>query len=125
MQTVHKSLESMSSLAKAQLLSRAALAKKAEDLVILDVRDISSFADYFVLMSGRSTRHVQGLADAVGQVVRQKRLTENNCEGLREGHWVLLDYDDVIVHVFYHESRGFYDLEGLWHDAPRVEVEDD
>ncbi len=120
---VHTSLEDISSLKKAQLLSRAALAKKAEDLVILDVREISSFADYFVIMSGRSTRHVQGLAEAVGQTVRQKRLNANNCEGLSEGHWVLLDYDDVIVHIFYHESRGFYDLEGLWHDAPRVEVD--
>ncbi|MEN8140010.1 MAG: ribosome silencing factor [Thermodesulfobacteriota bacterium] len=122
MRSVHSSLDDMSSLEKARLLSRTALAAKAEELVILDVRQLSSFADYFVIMSGRSTRHVQGLAEAVGQTVRHKRLTGNNCEGLSEGHWVLLDYDDVVVHIFYHESRGFYDLEGLWHDAPRVEV---
>jgi len=124
MRPVHSSLENATSLEKAQLLSKAALDKKAEDLVILDVSELSSFADYFVIMSGRSTRHVQGLADAVGSTVRQKRLSVNNCEGISEGHWVLLDYDDVIVHIFYHEMRGFYDLEGLWHDAPRIKVEE-
>ncbi|MBU0681777.1 MAG: ribosome silencing factor [Proteobacteria bacterium] len=123
MKKIHKSLADKSSLELAQLLSKAALEKKAEDLVILDVRGISSFADYFVIMSGRSTRHVQGLADAIGQNMSKKRMTQGKVEGITEGHWVLLDYNDVVVHIFYHESREFYDLEGLWHDAPRVEVE--
>ncbi len=123
MKKIHKSLADKSSLEIAQILSRAALEKKAEDLVILDVRGISSFADYFVIMSGRSTRHVQGLADAIGQYMSKKRMTQGKVEGFAEGHWVLLDYNDVVVHIFYHESREFYDLEGLWHDAPRVDVE--
>ncbi len=123
MKKVHKSLADKSSLEVAQMLSQAALEKKAEDLLILDVRGISSFADYFVIMSGRSTRHVQGLADAVGQYMSKKRMSQKKIEGFSEGHWVLLDYGDVVVHIFYHESREFYDLEGLWHDAPRVDVE--
>ncbi|MEN8256441.1 MAG: ribosome silencing factor [Thermodesulfobacteriota bacterium] len=123
MKKIHKSLSDKSSLDIAQLLSQAALEKKAEDLVVLDVRGISSFADYFVIMSGRSTRHVQGLADTIGQYMSKKRMSQKKIEGFSEGHWVLLDYGDVVVHIFYHESREFYDLEGLWHDAPRVDVE--
>ena len=112
-----------SSLEIAKLCARAALDKQAEDLIILDVHAVSSFADYFVIMSGRSTRHVQGLADAMESEMRSKRMSNANTEGLQEGLWVLLDYDDVIVHIFYKETRGFYDLEGLWHDAPRVAIE--
>lgn len=123
MKKLHDSLADKSSLEIAQMLSRTALEKKAEDLVILDVHGISSFADYFVIMSGRSTRHVQGLADTIGQYMSKKRMSQSKGEGFSEGHWVLLDYDDVVVHIFYHESRDFYDLEGLWHDAPRVDVE--
>ncbi len=104
------------------ICGRAARDAKAEDLVIMDVRKISSFTDYFVIMSGRSTRHVQGLADAVAGALGKKRLTSVNTEGLKEGVWVLLDYNDVVVHIFYREAREFYDLEGLWHDAPLVKI---
>lgn len=124
MKRIHKTLADKSSYELAQMLSQAALDKKAEDLVILDVRGISTFTDYFVIMSGRSTRHVQGLADAIGQQMSKKRVVQGKVEGITEGHWVLLDYNDVVVHIFYHESRDFYDLEGLWHDAPRVDVEE-
>jgi len=103
-------------------LVRAALDFKAEDLVVLDVRELSGYADYFVIMSGRSTRHVQGLAAAIDERVSRKRLKEGKVEGLAEGQWVLLDFNDVVVHVFYREARAFYDLEGLWHDAPRVDL---
>ncbi|MCD6387974.1 MAG: ribosome silencing factor, partial [Desulfobulbaceae bacterium] len=81
----------------------------------------------FVLLIGLSffqnSRHVQGLADAVNAALCKKRNRESATEGLREGLWVLLDFDDVVVHIFYHESRSFYDLEGLWHDAPRIDME--
>lgn len=124
MKKVHKKLEEKTSLELARFLSQAALDKKAEDLVILDVRTVSSFTDYFVIMSGRSTRHVQGLAEAINSELRKKRLKDGTAEGLQEGHWVLIDYGDVVVHIFYREEREFYDLEGLWHDAPRVDVEE-
>ncbi|PLX47866.1 MAG: ribosome silencing factor [Desulfobulbaceae bacterium] len=123
MKDVHKTLADKSSLEIARLLSQTALDNKAEDLVILDVHGISSFTDYFVVMSGRSTRHVQGLADAVSRLMSKKRINQSKVEGYNEGQWVLLDYNDVVIHIFYHEARAFYDLEGLWHDAPRVDVE--
>lgn len=103
--------------------ARLASEGKAEDIVIIDVQGISSFTDYFVVMSGRSTRHVQALAEGLENELRSKRIKTSGAEGLSEGSWVVLDFDDVIVHVFYHEQRDFYDLEGLWHDAPRVDLE--
>ncbi|OKY76896.1 MAG: ribosome silencing factor [Desulfobulbaceae bacterium DB1] len=125
MKRTPKKYQEKSSLELARIISGAALDKKAEDLVILDVHELSSFTDYFVIMSGRSTRHVQGLADAIESELRLKRLQEGTTEGAQEGFWVLLDYGDVVVHIFYHEERAFYDLEGLWHDAPRIGVEEE
>ncbi len=124
MKEVHKELQEKSGEEIARIVAHAALDKKAENLIVLDVRGMASFADYFVIMSGRSTRHVQGLAEAVDSTLRQKRVKGSSSEGLNDGHWVLLDYNDVIVHIFYSETREFYDLEGLWHDAPRVAVEE-
>ena len=107
----------------AAVCARIALDTKGEEVVVLDVRGLASFADYFVIMSGRSTRHVQGLAEAIEGELSAKRINSKHSEGLREGMWVLLDFGDVVVHVFYHENRRFYDLEGLWHDAPRLDVD--
>lgn len=106
----------------ADICARIAADNKGEDIVILDVRKISSFTDFFVILSGRSTRHVQALAESLENELRSKRVSSSRAEGLSEGKWVLLDFADVVVHIFYHEQRDFYDLEGLWHDAPRVEV---
>ena len=103
--------------------ARIASDAKAEDITVLDVRGLSSFTDYFVIMSGRSTRHVQGLAEAIERELRSKRVSTKHSEGLREGQWVLLDFGDMVAHIFYNESRHFYDLEGLWHDAVRVDVD--
>ncbi|MEW6500716.1 MAG: ribosome silencing factor [Thermodesulfobacteriota bacterium] len=122
MKKIAKNLARLSSLELAQVAAHAALDKKAENLVILDVQGLASFTDAFVIMSGRSTRHVQGLAQAVDDALASKRLKTTNTEGLTEGHWVLLDYGEIVVHVFYSDTREFYDLEGLWHDAPRVPV---
>ncbi len=117
-------LDDMESLEVAKFLSHVALDKKAQDLIIIDVKANSSFADYFVIMSGRSTRHVQGLANAIDRELTKKRLKSTITEGLQDGLWVLLDYNDVIVHVFYHETRQFYDIEGLWHKSPRIPIEE-
>ncbi|MDP3479864.1 MAG: ribosome silencing factor [Desulfoprunum sp.] len=113
-----------SGLEIARLCATIALDTKAEDLLVLDVQGLASFTDYFVIMNGRSTRHVQGLAEAIEGGIRSKRLKTSHAEGLQEGLWVLLDLDDVVVHIFYHEQRKFYDLEGLWHDAKRVDISD-
>ena len=124
MQQVKKKHRKKTSSELARLCVHAAVEKKAEDPIILDVRKICSFTDYFVIISGRSTRHVQGLAEALEAELRSKRLATSKSEGLQEGIWVLLDFNDVVVHIFYSESRKFYDIEGLWHDAPRISLDD-
>ena len=115
--------QNKSGLELAKLCTRTALDHKAEDLVVLDVHELTSFTDFFIIMSGRSTRHVQGLADSIEKELRAKRISNKFCEGLQEGLWVLLDYNDVVVHIFYKETRSFYDLDSLWHDAPKVEID--
>ena len=124
MQQVKKKHRKKTSSELARLCVLAAVEKKAEDPIILDVRKLCSFTDYFVIISGRSTRHVQGLAEAIEDELRSKKLSTSKAEGLREGTWVLLDYSDVVVHIFYSETRKFYDIEGLWHDAPRISLDD-
>ena len=119
-----KELQDKSGLELATICGQAALDAKAEDLVIPDVRGLASFTDYFVIMSGRSSRHVQGLAESLEAAMRSKRISTAKAEGIQDGMWVLLDFGDVVVHIFYHEQRSFYDLEGLWHDAPRVEIDE-
>ncbi len=122
MKQLQKKYRSLDGEQLADLCARIAADNKGEDIVILDVRKISSFTDFFVILSGRSTRHVQALAESLENELRSKRVSSSRAEGLSEGKWVLLDFADVVVHIFYHEQRDFYDLEGLWHDAPRVEV---
>jgi len=124
MQQVKKKHLKKTSRELAKLCVRTAIEKKAEDPIILDVSKLCSFTDYFVIISGRSTRHVQGLAEALETELRSKRLSTSKSEGLQEGIWVLLDFNDVVVHIFYSESRKFYDIEGLWHDAPRISLDD-
>ncbi len=124
MKQLKKEIQDKSGIERVEICAQAAIDTKAEDMVILDVRGIASFADYFIIMSGRSTRHVQGLAEALEAAMRSKRISAAKAEGIKEGMWVLLDFDDVVVHIFYHEQRSFYDLEGLWHNAPRIEIED-
>jgi ribosome-associated protein len=103
--------------------TRAALDKKALEPVLLDVSGATSYTDFILVVSGRSDRQVQAIADAVVERMGADRVKALGVEGTREGHWVLLDFGDVVVHVFYHPLREFYDLEGLWIDAPRVMLE--
>src|SRR5262245_9437959 len=102
----------------------AALEKKALEPVLLDVTGQSSYTDYILVLSGRSDRHVQAVADAVQEHLKKKHnVRAIGVEGKRDGHWTLLDFGDLVVHVFYHPVREFYDLEGLWVDAARVPVD--
>jgi len=121
MKKLKKKYQSQDGLELAKACAQIALNAKAEDLVILDVQGLASFTDYFVIMNGRSTRHVQGLAETIEGEFRSKRIKASHAEGLQEGTWVLLDFDDVVVHIFYYEQRTFYNLEGLWHDARRID----
>lgn len=103
--------------------AEAALDKKAVNVVILDVRGKVDYADYLVVMSGRSDRQVQALARGIAEDVEQK--TKTKClsvEALPGSSWVLMDFGDVVVHVFYDDVRGYYDLESLWMDARRIPV---
>jgi ribosome-associated protein len=94
---------------------------KGENLVVLDMRMVSGFTDFMVLCSGRSEPHVRALVDAVGKRRRDEGSKPAHVEGRSQGAWVLMDYFDVIVHVFTTENREFYQLERLWRDAPLLE----
>ena len=112
----------ISSWDKALLLTRFALEKKARDLVVMDVRDVTSIADYFIICSGSSDRQVQSIAQGIEENLSAAGHRPLSVEGVHRGHWVLMDFSDVIVHIFYEPVREFYDLEGLWSHAPRVEL---
>lgn len=107
---------------KALLLVNSALERKAYDLVVMKVREMTSIADYFIVCSGRSDRQVQSIAQGIEENLKAKGIRPLSLEGLSRGQWVLMDFADVIVHVFYQPLREFYDLEGLWGDAPRAEL---
>ena len=98
----------------------AAEVRKASDLKVLQLSDISSLADYFLICTGASERQVRAIADGVVGALREGRLRPHHVEGYDSGHWVLLDYGDFVVHVFDEETRDFYGLEKLWADAPDV-----
>ena len=94
--------------------------KKAEDLIVLDVKKQSSFAQYFVITHGNTERHVSAIAEEIMSGLKKKGEPVWQVEGLRESKWVLLDCGSVVVHVFLKELRGFYALETLWGDAKRI-----
>jgi ribosome-associated protein len=110
----------MTSWQKTLLLTRFALEKKAYDLIVLDVRGLTSIADYFIVCSGRSDRQVQSIAQGLEENAADEGFKPFAVEGVQRGHWVLVDFSDVIVHVFYEPVREFYDLDGLWGHAPRA-----
>lgn len=101
---------------------KAALGRKAFDLVILNVRDLTSIADAFIICSGRSNRQVAAIAEFIQVELKKHGIRPLSVEGKKEGHWVLLDYGHVIMHVFYEPIRNFYDLEGLWIDAKKIKT---
>ena len=107
-------------LTKALQCAAAALDKKAIDLVVLDVRGLTAITDYLVICTGRSDRQVQAIGQAVDEELRKHGDRPIAIEGMTRGQWVLMDFNDVIVHVFQKEIREFYDLERLWEHAPEV-----
>jgi len=100
-----------------------ALDKKALEPVLLDVRGLCSFCNYQLVLSGKSDRQVDAIADGIKAGLKGDDLRVIGAEGARTGQWALLDYGDFVVHVFLHSAREHYDLEGLWNDAPRVPIE--
>jgi ribosome-associated protein len=110
------SAERKASLARAALLDRRAL-----EPVMLDMREVTLITDYFLICHGTSNVHIRALADGVAEALKQADVLPLGVEGAAAAQWVLLDYGDLIVHIFAEDERRFYDLERLWDDAPRVE----
>ena len=102
---------------------RAALGRKARDLLILDVRALTSFADVFLICSGKSNRQVTAIAEHIRRDLKDRGISPISVEGLSEGHWVLMDYGHILVHVFLEPVREFYDLEGFWSNAEQIPVD--
>jgi ribosome-associated protein len=116
-------LKTMDSKKLAQLCRDYADNKKAEKLAVLDVRKVSSVADYYVIASGSSEPHVRAIVDEITDKLREEHdVRPRAVDGSRQGAWVVLDFFDVIVHVMRQDARDHYDLEGLWSDAARVKV---
>jgi ribosome-associated protein len=107
---------------RATAIAVAAIDKKAVGLEILDVAGKVDYADFLVIMTGRSDRHAQALAQGIEEALKKKGVRPMSVEGLPHGSWVLMDFGDVVVHVFREETRQLYDLEGLWLDARRLAV---
>ncbi|MDA2914588.1 ribosome silencing factor [Acidobacteriia bacterium AH_259_A11_L15] len=100
--------------------ARAALDKKAADLVLLDMQPVASFTDYFLLCTGFSARQVQAISDSVEEQLARRGVLPAHSEGYQVGDWVLLDYVDFVVHIFSPRARSFYDIERLWRRAARL-----
>lgn len=105
--------------------AKAAGGRKATDIVLLDLRKIASFTDFFLICTGTNPRQVQAISDAVEEQLRASGKRPLHTEGYSSAEWILLDYGDFIVHVFSSASRRFYDLERLWRDAERKEIKDE
>jgi len=103
----------------------AADAKKAKDTVVLDLRDLVIYTDYFVICSGESTTQVKAITEHIEEEFLKKAIKPLSIEGLPHAHWVLMDYGDFIVHIFEEETRAYYELEKLWLDAPRIPLEEE
>jgi ribosome-associated protein len=104
---------------------RAALDKKASDVVVLDLRSTPAFTDHFVLCSGQNPRQVKAIADAIEESMRAAKIKPSHVEGYDRAEWILMDFFSFIVHVFSPQTREFYSLERLWGDAERIEIADE
>ena len=113
----------MNPLDKALLCVSIILERKAANLVLFKVAPLTSITDYFLIASGKSSRQVQAIAQHLKRRMKEEGFTIYGIEGEKDGHWILLDYNDVVIHLFYQPIREFYDLEGLWVEAPRIEID--
>jgi ribosome-associated protein len=107
---------------KALQVAQAALDRRGEELAVLDMRDLMTICDYFVICSGRSRLHAEAVAEEIEEQMVAEGVRAKHREGIPDASWVILDFLDVVVHIFTPEARKFYDLEGLWGDAPRLEL---
>ncbi len=105
---------------KVKMAAHLAVGKKGHDIIALEIGKVSLISDYFLIVSGFNQRHVQSLADSIVEGLKEVDIEPLNQAGYREGRWVLLDYSDIVVHIFQDEERKFYNLERLWSDAPEL-----
>lgn len=115
----------METLEKALLCLKIIKERKAINPVLFELGKLTAITDYFLITSGNSSRQVQAICRHLAKRMRDEGFKARGMEGEQEGHWVLMDYGDVVIHVFYEPVREFYDLEGLWVEAPRIEVKND
>ncbi len=115
----------MKPLDKTKLCLKIIKERKAIDPVLFEVGKLTSISDYFLIASGNSSRQVQAITRHLQKRLREEGFRPYGIEGEHEGHWVLMDYGDVVIHLFYQPVREFYDLEGLWVEAPRVNLENE
>ena len=118
-------MNDQSSLSLARAAGRLALSKKGFDVRILKLASISSICDYFVIVSGEADVHVKAIANGISDELMKEGVKPYHREGLDKGSWVLLDYIDIVIHIFLEPTRQFYALEKLWGDAPVEELTDD
>ena len=114
----------MTSKEMAKLAYLALEDKKVEDITIIDISGVSVLADYFIIANGTNSNQVMAMADNVDEALHKAGHPVKQVEGYSEGNWVLLDYSDIIVHVFDRENRLFYDLERIWRDGNRINIEE-
>ncbi len=112
------------SIDKSKLCFKIINERKAIDAVLLQVGEMTTISDYFIIASGNSTRQVQAIARHLSRRMREEGCKLSGTEGEQEGNWILMDYGDVIVHIFYQPFRELYDLESLWIEAPRIAVQE-
>lgn len=113
---------SMTSYEQSILTAKALSSKKGLDIKVIEIADVSVLADYMVIATGTSTTHVKALADEVEYQLDKAGVSVSHIEGYRSNTWILLDYIDVIVHVFSDEARDFYDLDRLWQDGKEIDI---
>lgn len=114
----------MTSLEKARNIVKILDNKKAEDIIVIDTKDLTVVSDYFIIASGTSNTHVSALSDEVNdEMKKQYNVEVDHIEGRATG-WILLDYNDVLVHIFQPQSREYYNIERLWNDADRLDISD-
>jgi ribosome-associated protein len=101
---------------------KAVWGKKAQNIIALDVKTLTSIADTYIVCSGRSNRQTAAIAEHIQVELKKIGIKPLSVEGQTNGHWILMDYGDVIIHIFYEETRKFYNLEGLWTDARRIDT---
>lgn len=113
----------MEPLDKVKLCGRYAGEKKAKDILILELKGLTDIADYFLLASGTSERHVRTIAEYIETSMKDEGIKHLYTEGYKEGRWVIIDYNDFVVHIFLEELRELYDLESLWIEAKQIKIE--